>query len=191
MSYPHIDRVIRHLWSPTWQEQGLHVYALLDGARDDRIYPALIEACDERNYRCILRGHQAIFLGRLPRVLAEAAPYLVKLDPKTNFARWMISRGWGDNWGIFAISSATLDELLINFRRFLMVKDESGKPFYFRYYDPRVMRAYLPACNVKELKMVFGPVDRYYVEGEDPDTIMEYARVDGNLEHLIVPLVEY
>jgi hypothetical protein len=39
--------------------------------------------------------------------------------------------------------------------------------------------------------MVFGPVDRYYVEGEDPNTIMEYALVDGKLEHLIVPLIEH
>ena len=39
---------------------------------------------------------------------------------------------------------------------------------YFRYYDPRVLRVYLPTCNARELQTVFGPVLRYLVEDEKP-----------------------
>jgi hypothetical protein len=34
-------------------------------------------------------------------------------------------------------------------RRFLRVKDEDG--LVFRFYDPRVMRVYLPTCAAGEL----------------------------------------
>lgn len=179
MTYQQYDRVIQKLWHFSRQEENLRVYAILDAARDEKIYPAIVKS--SREYRCLFAGHQVIFLGKMPQVLAEAAPYLVRLESRTLFTRWMISRGWGDKWGIFFASSAGLRELLRHFRRFLMVKDETGKAFYFRYYDPRVMRVYLPTCNMSELKMIFGPVDRFYVEAEDPDSILEFSLIDSEL----------
>ena len=184
MNFPHVDQVIRHLRHFLTAQPELKAYAILDCARDERIYPALVEACDDRKYRCLFQGHEAIFLGNLPRVLAQAAPHLIQLDFQSNFARWMISRGWGNNWGIYALSSAPLDKLLIHLRRFLMVKNESGKPFYFRYYDPRVMRVYLPSCNDKELEMVFGPLSRYCMESEDADVLREYKWADGKMDQV-------
>ena len=64
-------------------------------------------------------------------------------------------------------SPAGLRELGRHFQAFIMVYDPQGKPLYFRYYDPRVFRIYLPTCNESELKTVFGPVNSFYVEGED------------------------
>ncbi len=187
MTYPYHKKVIQQLWQASRQEKNLHVYAILDAARDERIYPAITESSGES--RCLYAGHQAMFLGELPQVLAEAAPHLVKLEPETLFTRWIVSRGWGDCWGIFLVSSAGLRDLLRHFRRFLMVKDETGKAFYFRYYDPRVMRLYLPTCTPSELKKVFGPVDRYYVEDEDPDTILEYRLIDAVLTKNSIQIV--
>lgn len=190
MTYPHIDRVINHLYGLKKQKPELRVYAILDAARNEKIYPALIESMSDRDFRCLYAGHQLLFLGKMPRVLAGASPYLVKLQPRANFTRWLISRGWSDSWGIFCVSSSTLDELLHHFRRFLMVKDESGKALYLRYYDPRVLRVYLPSCNDKELSMVFGPVERYYVEGEESNTLIEYSRGDSMLDQNIIHLTE-
>jgi hypothetical protein len=48
-----------------------------------------------------------------------------------------------------------------------MVKDPDGRILYFRYYDPRVMRVYLPSCNATEMKTVFGPALSYVMEDED------------------------
>ena len=179
MIYQHYDRVIQQLWRLSRQEENLRVYTILDAARDEKIYPAIVKS--SREYRCLYAGHQVIFLGKMPQVLAEASPYLVRLESRTLFTRWMISRGWGDNWGIFLVSSAGLRELLRHFRRFLMVKDETGKAFYFRYYDPRVMRVYLPTCSTSELKMIFGPVDRFYVEDVDSNSILEFSLIDSEL----------
>ena len=54
---------------------------------------------------------------------------------------------------------ATLEELRRHFRKFLKVEDPKGKSLIFRYYDPRVLRVYLPTCNAMELQTVFGPVN--------------------------------
>ena len=55
-----------------------------------------------------------------------------------------------------------------HFRTFLMVYDPDNEPVYFRYYDPRVLRAYLPTCNKAETATLFGPVSYYLAESEEP-----------------------
>ena len=53
-----------------------------------------------------------------------------------------------------------------HFRQFLRVRDEAGREFFFRFYDPRVLRVYLPTCNSEELRTFFGPVELFSMEGE-------------------------
>lgn len=172
MPYPYPERVIQQLWQPGIAEEPTYVYAILDAARDERIYPALLEADSE--YYCLYRGDVA-------EELAEVAPYLVALEPQAPFTTWLTSEGWGDSWGIFLQASASLDELRRHFRRFLMVYDEAGKPLYFRYYDPRVWRTYLPTCNAEELAAVFGPVACYVLEDVEPNVLLRFRVSSGSL----------
>jgi hypothetical protein len=103
------------------------------------------------------------------------------MEPETEFAKWVLSEGWGKHWGIFAIAEAGLRDMRQHFRRFLTVHDESGKPLLFRYYDPRVLRVYLPTCNAAELAEIFGPVVCYVAEGEEPDTALKFELRAGEL----------
>jgi len=187
MNFQNYNKVIAQLWQETTDRNDLHVYGILDCARSEKIYPALVRT--NMDYRCLYAVHQAVFLGELPQVLAEAAPHIVKLDPEALLTRWLVSRGWGDSWGIFVVSSAGLRDLLRHFRRFLMVRDEKGKAFYFRFYDPRVLRVYLPTCSADELKILFGPVRQYYVEEEDAASLLEYRRVDSALASRNIPVI--
>ena len=61
----------------------------------------------------------------------------------------------------------------MHLRTFLKVYGPDLTPLYFRYYDPRVLRTYLPTCNEQEMRTVFGPVLRYIVEDEDHDRLVE------------------
>jgi hypothetical protein len=71
------------------------------------------------------------------------------------------------HWGIFLTSRADLRSLRNHFRRFLMVLDPDGRKLYFRYYDPRVLRVYLPTCNAEEREIVYGDVvEGYWCEDE-------------------------
>ena len=116
------------------------------------------------------------------------APYLVRLEPDAPFTDWVLARGWGHHWGIFVHARVGLKTLRSHLRRFLKVKDADGKQLIFRYYDPRVLRVYLPTCNADELEVLFGPVHRYHVEVEDAQALLEYGRANGKLTQRSIAL---
>jgi hypothetical protein len=164
------DMVIYFITRRAKQLPDMRFYAILDNARDERIYPALAE------FKCEYRH---LYRGSLPRVLEEVAPHLVEVNPQSEFARWLIEQGWGMSWGIFLASPARLDVLKNHFRDLVRVKDEEGRIMYFRYYDPRVFRVYMPTCRNEELRAVFGQVRHFFVEGEDSHLVIEYRIEDS------------
>jgi len=54
----------------------------------------------------------------------------------------------------------------------------------FRWYDPRVLRVYLPTCTASELRTVFGPVERYLVDRADGDGLIEFSLGSQPFFHL-------
>jgi hypothetical protein len=99
----------------------------------------------------------------------------VRLSRDDDATRELLRRGWGEAWGVYLRApSSSLAALHQHFRRILRVQDEAGRKLLFRYYDPRVLRAYLPTCTADELRQVFGPVERFFIEGERASTIGEY-----------------
>jgi hypothetical protein len=151
------------LWPPG-APRGTSVWAVLDAARDERIYTALMFSRLE--YICL-------YSGNLPDALKRTAPYLIELGPTYTFTRPLIDRCWGNGWGVF-LRIGDASNLRHHLRSFLRVQDESGRRLIFRYYDPRVLRAYLPTCNTEELNALFGPVDSYLVEGEEGQSLIEF-----------------
>ena len=165
MAHALLKQIEDALWPPNlpgW----LKVWGVLDGARDQRIYPALASCYLDK---CCLYGAD------LPSELQLSAPYLMELDRDDRFTRYIINQGWGNSWGIFFRSDAGIERLRRHLREFLVVKDERGKRLIFRYYDPRVLRVYLPTCFTRELQTFFGPIDRFLVEGEDPATLIGFG----------------
>jgi hypothetical protein len=90
--------------------------------------------------------------------------------------RWLLTNGWGNSWGIFLVSPASLETLRRHFRRFLLVHDTSGNELYFRFYDPRVLRTFLPTCTGAETKRFFAPVGIYLVEAENGEAVSFFSR---------------
>ena len=160
--------MIDAIWPPSAAAQTT-VWAILDGARDERIYAAL--RTSGLDYLCL-------YSGRLAPAMEAAAPYLVEIAPTYKFTSKLIEMSWGRSWGVF-LKVGDASNLRPHLRRFLRVRDEAGRILLFRYYDPRVLRVYLPTCRIDELRMVFGPVSSYLVESEDGDSLIEFA-FDGN-----------
>jgi len=148
------------------------VYALLDGASVKGLLNNLAECRPE--YVCLYRGE-------LEPDMAEVAPYLVRLEPEAKFTRWVLADGWGKHWGIFAVTQEILRTMRQHFRRFTMVRDPDGKNLLFRFYDPRVLRTFLPSCTPRELQDFFGPVLAYGMEDEDPGRMLRFAFERGAL----------
>jgi uncharacterized protein DUF4123 len=129
----------------------------------------------------LAREKYCLYRGKLAPELAITAPYLVQLERDDALFNYVLQLGWGNSWGIFLRAKETGEELRRHFRRVLMVEDESGKQLIFRYYDPRVMRVYLPTCLSTELLTVFGPVRNLLLEAEDPTLVLEYIYHDGQV----------
>lgn len=154
-------------------DEARSVYAVLDGAS----IPGLLSKLYQHQ-----PDHFCLYRGELPPDMAEVAPYLVHLQINAEFTTWVTSEGWGKHWGIFALSSADLRSLRQHFRGFLTVYDPNTRPMLFRYYDPRVLRSYLPTCNSEELAAIFGPVDSYLVEDEAGEIMLRFQLTSGALK---------
>jgi hypothetical protein len=170
---------LRRIQQTLWPE-GLpgftKVFTIVDGAQDRRIYGAVDGS---RQDRSSLYSVDRRWGGQdLPWQLLMAGPYLVELDPDELFTRYLLRNGWDRHWGIFFRSDADMQKVRRHFRDLLVVRDEKGRKLMFRYYDPRVLRAYLPTCLPGELRTIFGPVNVYLVPGDDPETVIVF-RFDG------------
>lgn len=159
-----LARLERHLWPNGYSRD---MWMLVDAARDPRIYGLLLE--------CFYSDHTCLFAGPLAPELVVAAPYLVQLSYDHQKTRKFIRQAWDNSWGVFVRSDARLETLRRHFRTFLLVRDESGRRMMFRYYDPRVLRIYLPTCRPEELRTVFGPVERFSVGEEVSATFLEFS----------------
>lgn len=125
------------------------LYAILDAARTPRILELLAGATER---------FESLYNGESAAHLAACAPYLVALPEKSRLLGRLAREGWGHNWGVFFSSRAPFEELRNHFRRYLIVRDEGGQEFYFRFYDPRVLRAFFAVASDGERAEFCGPV---------------------------------
>jgi len=151
-------------------EEGAELWALLDGASIPNLLERL-HAESKLEVACLFRG-------ALEPDMRQVAPYLVKLDPEGELADWVAS-GWAQHWGSFVVSRGGLIKLREHLRALTLVHRSDGTPLYFRYYDPRVLRVFLPTCSPAQLRQMFGPVDAFLCENEAGDA-MSVFRLNGS-----------
>lgn len=149
------------------------LYCILDGV--------LVPDLPNRLYSGQIPSY-CLFTGDLPPDMVYAAPYLAYLSPDSKFADWVLSEGIGKHWGIFIHSRRSIIEMRRHFTALTQVYDERGNPIRFRYYDPRVLRKFLPTCNGGELKLLFGETDALFAESDDGAAVIRYRIADGKLE---------
>lgn len=148
-------------------------YLLLDSARMDDAIEQAKELVGEKEYICLYKG-------LAEERLSAVAPYLFYYyDSK--FGEWYQTEGWGNSWGLLVSTDLGLGDLARHFRRFLMVKTEEGKQLYFRFYDPRVLRIFLPTCDREQLIEFFGPIHFFFMEDEDPSFALKFSLKNGEL----------
>jgi Domain of unknown function (DUF4123) len=149
------------------------LYAVLDGARDRRVRSWIVET---------RAPAYCLYQGDLPSVLQDAAPWLLRLGRGHGFTERFFEDGWLDDWGVVLASNAPVKLLRRHLRRFLLARTEDGRRMVFRYYDPRVLRIYLPTCNAEELKAFFGPVLGFATSDEERAAYNLFKLKDGALE---------
>jgi hypothetical protein len=142
------------------------LFAVLDAAQDPMVL-AVVRAFGDLN--------KSLYEGKQAQELADFAPYLVQAPPYSQFLE-KVAEAWGGNWGIFLTCRLSFDEVRAHLRQFLKVKTEDDKDLLFRFYDPRILRAFLPVCTPEEAATLFGPVSCFLVEAEEPDCVLKLTR---------------
>lgn len=145
---------------------------VLDAARIEGL-PAILAAAEA--------GSESLYSGPTASELADVAPHLAGCAQGSKLNHWLFETAWGQSAGILLESEVSLDELRTHLRRFLMVLDEGGKRLYFRFYDPRVLRIFLPTCDAEQLKAFFGPITAFVAEDEDPTRALRFTLAGGDL----------
>ena len=153
--------VLKHL-----QQVRGPLYALVDAAREQSI-PGRLERA----------GHEfeSLYEGGRGDELAAFGPWLVRIQSNAPLLEELVRDGWGNSWGVYLTCDRPLVEVRKHLRQFLLVKLPDGRQVYFRYYDPRVLRTYLPTCTSSEVREFLGPIALYIAEGTEDDQVLEFA----------------
>lgn len=171
------EGLAKQLWQENAQGESPIVYAIFDGARDKRISEKVKQG--ELKYSCLYEG-------RLSYKMSQAAPYMVRLEKNHPETYQWIEQAWGNSWGIYMVTypPATLLSVRHNCRKVAVVRGPDGKPLVFRYYDPRVLRTYLPTCDDVEADKIFGPITEFVVEGDNAEQIHRFRRTTEGVQDI-------
>ncbi len=142
------------------------LYALLDAAREPSVLKVLVESGEDL---------LSLFAGPEGARLAHFAPYLVALRRDSVLLEKLVYEGWGKSWGVFLTCDLPVEELRGHLRQFLKVRLPGHREVYFRYYDPRVLRLFLPTCYPDEINRFFGPIRYMLMEDEKAQNLLRFS----------------
>lgn len=155
------------------------LFAILDAARDQRVLAVLLES---------QARYQSLYEGPKGETLNDVAPYLVQLPKDADLLRILIQEGWGKSWGIYLKCYAEFQEVRRYLRHFLEVRQPDGEQVYFRFYDPRVLRVYLPTLASTEAGAFLGPIHCYLMEDKEPHTLLQFLNAEQGVARVPLPL---
>jgi hypothetical protein len=147
------------------------LYAIVDTARDARLLELLHESVEPCH---------SLYEGTQGEALTEVAPYLVSLPDKASWLlEALVQEGWAAHWGVFLTCPLPFLQVRRHFRKFLMVEAEDvDSRLYFRFYDPRVLRVFLPTCPPESKQELFGDVERFLFSGSGGE-LVDLPSTDG------------
>jgi len=135
------------------------IWMVVDAARDRRIFRLLLEH--------FYSDRACLFGDALPPELEIAAPYLIPLEYQGATTQRFLAKAGGNAWGIYLKSDQGRHRLRAHLTDLLIAQGPTGDRLLFRYFDPRVLRAYLPTCRPGELETVFGGIECFWIEDDN------------------------
>ncbi|HLJ25856.1 MAG TPA: DUF4123 domain-containing protein [Candidatus Angelobacter sp.] len=141
---------------------------------------AIVDACVDRK-RVMHKAYNemgpsraiSLFQGTYMEGYDAAAPYLFHVDREV--LEWIPAKLDQSRWGVFVMTKEPREVLVPHLQRFLMVTLPDGRKGYFRYYDPRILGAYLPTCQPAELQTFFGAVRGFATMDETGNMVFELS----------------
>jgi hypothetical protein len=150
-----------------------NIFCIIDAAAEGTLYPLL--KYSDWEYRCLYKKGVHYKGNRMSDALAAAAPYLLVLDPDKIPVKHFVDRRLGKHQLILFQADGSINDLKDHFSGLLKAMDEDGNVLNFRFYDPRILGAYLPTCTEEEKKYFFGPAQVFWTE-DGKNGMLEFSR---------------
>ncbi|MFO7613392.1 MAG: DUF4123 domain-containing protein [Bacteroidales bacterium] len=149
------------------EKEGCQLFGIIDSARNEDVFRHLITG----NVR-----YKSLFEGTMDEQSYGVSGFLVECKKESLLFQWMTTEVWGESCCIFFTSKSDFDNLFKHFQQFNRVYLEDDQVVLFRYYDPRVLRVYLPTCSRREIDLFFGEVLSFFAEADTTDIIQEFRK---------------
>ena len=177
---------------PEQQQANHFIDQLLSASHSDKRLYAIIDCAQHETIYTRLKQHADVYLSQysndVPDSLKAAGPVLYQLRKDNALSAWIITQGYQNNWFIlFPSLGQTMIDLRRHFKRFAMVESPEGKAMYFRYYDPRVMRNYIPSCNEEERRYIFAKLSCFWAQSP---TANSYVQLNNDGSEKSITLTE-
>lgn len=160
---------IRRLEELLFANKELNTYAIIDAAKEGSI-PYFLEGM-KATFGSLLQGNDA-------KKLAEVAPYIVLLEKCSDVSQWYMEKLYGNSVGFALKTNLGIESLTQFWARKVKTRipgtEEKG---FFRYYDPSVLREYLPILEEdNELIEFMGTTNSILVETQNHEQIFVYTQ---------------
>ncbi|WP_334189553.1 DUF4123 domain-containing protein [Noviherbaspirillum sp.] len=133
------------------------LFAVVDAAVLDGLLETL-HAMGTSSFRCLLPGH-------IEPDIAHVAPYLAPLQAGSPLVAWLDTRCHLP-WGYVIESGLSLAALQLHLRRFSETRGPQGEEWWFRYWDPRVLRALVSILDPTQGAAFMNGIVRIHVPGQ-------------------------
>ena len=161
-------------------QPGERLYTVVDACQDAEL---AFEA--ETRFKVPIR---MLFKGEASQYMRDVAPYFIPIDPASDYLeRW--AAAWGKNAGVLLTSAADPEKVFRHLREIFVVKDEAGQEYFFRFYDPRVLRAYLPTCTPEQAAEFFGPVSSCFCAAEALESLLRFTIDKSGVRREVVEVI--
>lgn len=129
----------------------------------------------------------SLFTGACACSLTEVAPFLCLTPPQSPLVGAFAARR-GKGAGLLLDSAAPPEVVFEHLQKIFFGEDETGCGFFFRFYDPAVLRTHLAACTHQERIDLFGPLHGFVLESADPAAGYEFFHLSPEGDLLRSPL---
>lgn len=127
-------------------------YLLLDGVQIDNLMMQIYQL--DESPEC-----HALYQGTRYQALSDVGPVLTRLVPGSRLEQHFVEH-WQTTAGIWLDSDASEPELVEHLRSLVHADLSSGVTVLLRYYDPRILRHWLPELPSDQRDQVVGPILR-------------------------------
>lgn len=145
------------LRSALFADPALRAWAVVDGAARPDLLGEIHDSGAEA---------ACLFSGALAPEVAATAPWLVALGPASPILAGL-EADWGRAQAVFVTAAGPLVAVRRRLRRLTLAQLPDGRTVWFRFYDPRTLRAVGHLLDPRQRAQFLGPeIPAWFCEGE-------------------------